>query len=113
MITDIPQLCPYHTMNLTITGCNGVTLPRTITVTDRIRTVELTPQLTPQELRIEEVVGLKAQLMEDLQAVEAHEAVMRNTEVPKTIEEMNEVEENLKNSLAEVQKLKKELAAQK
>ncbi len=108
-IPDITQLCRYHTMDITITGCHGVTLPRTTTwMTDRIRTVELTPQL-----RIEEIAGLKEQLKEDLQAVEAHEAVVRSAEVPQTLEEMNLVEEKLKGSLAEVQKLKEALAAQK
>ena len=119
-ITDIQQFCIYQTVNVTITvckytaditltGCLGVTLPRTTTLaTDRIRTVELTPQL-----RIEEIAGLKEQLKEDLQAVEAHEAVVRSAEVPQTLEEMNLVEEKLKDSLAEVQKLKEDLAAQK
>lgn len=124
-ITDIPQTCAYHTRTITVTGCHGVTLPRTTTwmiPTDRIRTAELTPQeLTPQlrtveltpQLRIEEIAGLKEQLKEDLQAVEAHEAVVRSAEVPQTMEEMNLVEEKLKDSLAEVQKLKEALGAQK
>ena len=89
-------------------GCRGVTLLRTTDWTERIRTAELTPRL-----RIEEIAGLKEQIKEDLHAVEAHEEVIRSAEIPQTMEEMNIVEKKLKDSLAEVQKLKKELAVKK
>ena len=68
--------------------------------------------ITPQ-LELEDIVGLKEQLIEDLKVLEEHEMALRKLETPQTMEEIDAIEDKLVNSLAEVQKLKEEFTGKK
>ena len=102
-ITRVEIECPRNSRLVTL-DCPGNSR-LVIDFTDRIRTVQLTPQL-----RLEEVEVFKAELMEELKVLEAHEMALKELETPQSMKEIEAVEDNLVNSLAEVQKLKEEFS---
>ena len=104
-ITRVEIDCAVRSMHITITDCPGNSRLVITDFTDRIRTIQLTPQL-----KLEEEVVVKAELMEDLKVLEAHEMALKELETPQTMKEIEAVEDNLVNSLAEVQKLKEEFS---